>query len=82
MKALECFNEFKTRRWNEVFITLKEYELFKNLSFTFKFVTNLIKIGSIFEERAKNNPLWIMLKHTFLEIEQNDFFEVFNVLGT
>ena len=53
MTALECFNEFETRQLYENFIHLKEDEVLTNLSIAFLFVTNLINVGSVFEETAK-----------------------------
>ena len=70
MTVLECFNEFETWRLFETFIGLKEDEVLKkNIYAFFLFVTNLINVGSIFEERANNTPLQFIFKTMILEIE-------------
>ena len=74
MTALECFNEFEARRlWK-----LKEDEVFKNISISFKFVTNLINVDFNIEERAKKHSTPVHIQTAmFLKIEWNDFFEIF-----
>ena len=65
MTALECFNEFKTRRVYETFIDLKEDKVLKKFIYAF-FVCYKKSAGSIFEERAQ-------LHSTPVHIQTHDF---------
>ena len=77
MTALQCFNEFETRRLCETSIHLEEDEVLINSIYPLFFVTNLKNVGSLFlrkERKLHSTPVHIQTRGFGNRLERSGNF--------